>query len=255
MIEWVAVGAVGSVLVAFAVIWRWVVKPHLDWKEHERRRMRNEVKAEIDDLQKRLVMMHDFEVSLSDKVANPIREYRFTLDWETVRGKLTSMRSSGLTAKFEEYEGEFQDFREWFEACREIIEYKVWECVRLHLTQTARKWREGKHVHSPNLDEALAHILPEHILREEFPLSKEWLEAYHPSYYDPLSRVVDESESLDVFLRILQNTVKELPCLRVLRIKQLKLLEFKDLKEELEKQREKLDEELEKKNRLLRSLS
>jgi hypothetical protein len=137
-----------------------------------------------------------------------------------------------------------ESFKAFREACLDAVKLWVIEAVRLHLPQTSKKWRETKHGFNANLDELLGFILSKHLLAEEKQGLHEWFKTSNPSQYNVLQRLLDPSENLEVFFRMVEKTVSEIPYLKVLSRMRSEIVKAEDLKKVLEAEKARLKEKI-----------
>ena len=229
----------------------WQAKRRSKVKAERLERLLAEIKGEAEKLSGDLSRIERLGKILEDRVFPAVASMRF----EEALKELESLGQIplGVECEVEAYRSTLEAVKALREACRDAVKAWVMEAVRLHLPQTAKNWRTARHGYSKELDELLAYSMAG--LVEANPQSLlEWFKAGNPAMYDALAKLVDSSESLEVFFRMVEKTLGELEYVRAFREKYGEACAASRLRAALELERRKTMDRIEGlSSRLLKS--
>ncbi|MHC1590399.1 MAG: hypothetical protein ACXQTQ_05485 [Candidatus Hecatellaceae archaeon] len=237
-----------SVLLGFLY---WQAKRRSRVKAERLERLLTEIRSEAERLGGDLSKIEKLGKVLEEKVFPAVASMRF----EEALKELEEVDQVplGVECEVEAYKSRLEAVKALREACRDAVKAWVMEAVRLHLPQTAKNWRTARHGYSKELDELLAYSMAG--LVEANPQSLlEWFKAGNPAMYDALAKLVDSSESLEVFFRMIEKTLGELEYVRAFREKYGEACAASRLRAALELERRKTMDRIEGlSSRLLKS--
>ena len=211
-------------------------------KEEERRKLLAlaDIKGELERVRSQLR-----EVEALERRLEEVLPALSSLGNEALKavGRLRSENlPSGVRGEVEAFIGEVEVFKAFRDACLDAAKLWVMEAVRLHLPQTLKRWKEARHGYNPNLDELLGFTLSKQLLAGRKQSLHEWFKEANPSQYGVLEKLLDPSESLQVFFRMLEKTVSEVPYLKVLERKADEIARAERLRRAIEAEKARLEE-------------
>jgi hypothetical protein len=176
-----------------------------------------EIRVEAEKLREDLSKIERLGKVLEERVFPAVVSMRFEEALKELE-RLGSRIPLGVECEVESYRSELEAVKALKEACKDAVKAWVVEAVRLHLPQTAKNWRTASHGYTRQLDELLAYNMVGVV--EANPQSLlEWFKTGNPAMYEALSRLVDSSESLEVFFRMVEKTLGELEYIKIFRAK------------------------------------
>jgi len=204
----------------------------------------SEVRREAEKFRFNISRLEEAFKVLEGEVLPAVRALNFQEALERL-GKVGVEEASKVDCELKAYRSLLESLRALKEACRDAVRIWVLEAVRVHLPQTMKRWKAEKHGFNPLLDELLSRSLASGIFEVRNGSLYEWFKLNHPGLFEALSKLVDPSESLEVFFRMLEKTLSGLDYLKVFQAKLEEASSAERLKAALEVERQKLLERLE----------
>ncbi|MHC1586370.1 MAG: hypothetical protein ACXQTV_02350 [Candidatus Hecatellaceae archaeon] len=205
-----------------------------------------EIRREAEKLRLQLSKLDEFQSNLASQVLQEVKASRYGEALEKLKGFSGLEELPRLRCELEAYMAELQALNALNAACMDAVKIWVIEAVRVNLPQTAKRWRDGSHGYNPHLDELLAFTLSEAAVKAESQSLYEWFKLNSPGQYEALTKLLDPSESLEVFFRMLEKTLSELAYLKTFREKHEEACGASRLKAALEFERQRILDQLEK---------